>query len=47
MERAAFREIHITGRVPRESDPSGTAATNITAITAEILERLSHLAEAA
>lgn len=47
MERAAFREIHITGRVPRESDPNGTAATNITAITTEILKRLSHLAEAA
>lgn len=47
MERAAFREIHITGRVPRENDPKSTAATNITAITTEILERLSHLAEAA
>jgi chromosome partitioning protein len=47
MERAAFREIHITGKVPRESDPNGTAAANITAITAEILARLSHLAERA
>lgn len=47
MERAAFREIHITGRVPRENDPNGTAATNITAITTEILKRLSNLAEAA
>ena len=47
MERAAFREIHITGRVPRESDPNGTAATNIATITAEILARLSRLAEAA
>lgn len=46
MERAAFREIHITGRVPRESDPNGTAATNITAITTEILQRLSNLAAA-
>lgn len=47
MERAAFREIHITGRVPRENDPKSTAAANITAITTEILERLSNLAEAA
>jgi len=46
MERAAFREIHITGRVPRESDPGGTAAANITALTTEILEHLSRLAEA-
>lgn len=47
MERAAFREIHITGKVPRQSDPHGTAAGNITTITAEILTRLSSLAEAA
>ncbi len=47
MERAAFREIHITGRVPRENDPTSSAATNITAMATELLERLSRLAEAA
>jgi chromosome partitioning protein len=47
MERAAFREIHITGQVPRQSDPTGTAAGNIATISAEILARLSSLAEAA
>jgi len=47
MERAAFREIHITGHVPRQVDPDSAAATNITAISSEVLERLKDLAEAA
>jgi chromosome partitioning protein len=47
MERAAFREIHITGRVPRQIDPNGSAAANVAAVTAELLERISTLAEAA
>lgn len=47
MERAAFREIHITGRVPRQTDPNGSAAANVAAFTAELLQRISTLAEAA
>ena len=47
MERAAFRELHITGRVPRQTDPNGSAAANVTAFMAEMIERISSLAEAA
>ena len=47
MERAAFREIHITGQVPRQSDPQSGAAANITSLTVEVLDRLKSLAEAA
>jgi chromosome partitioning protein len=47
MERAAFREIHITGNVPRQVDSSGGAAANMSSVAAEVLERLKRLAEAA
>lgn len=47
MERAAFREIHITGQVPRQIDPKGSAAQNVAAITAELLEQITRLREAA
>jgi len=47
MERAAFRELHITGQVPRQIDPHGSAAANVAAFTAELLERIATLAEAA
>jgi chromosome partitioning protein len=47
MERAAFREIHITGQVPRQIDPKGSAAQNVAAITAELLEQIARLREAA
>jgi chromosome partitioning protein len=47
MERAAFREIHITGQVPRQTDPSGAAAANVGALCGEVLTRLHALAEAA
>jgi chromosome partitioning protein len=40
MERAAFRAIHITGEVPRQSEPGSGAAKNVTAIAAEVLDRL-------
>jgi chromosome partitioning protein len=40
MERAAFRAIHLTGQVPRQSEPGGMAATNVTAIMMELLEQL-------
>jgi chromosome partitioning protein len=47
MERAAFSEIHITGQVPRQTDPKGGAAANIASLTAEILAQLASLKEAA
>lgn len=40
MERAAFRAIHLTGTVPRQTDPKGTAAQNVAALTKEVLYRL-------
>jgi len=47
MERAAFREIHITGKVPRQIDPNSAASANVAAVTAELLQRIAQLAEAA
>ena len=47
MERAAFREIHITGRVPRQVDPEGSAAVNVAAFTSELLHCMASLSEAA
>jgi chromosome partitioning protein len=45
LERAAFREMHLTGQVPRQADPQGPAAANVQAITEELLARLAALAE--
>ena len=47
MERAAFREIHISGMVPRQKDPSGGPAVNVAAITAELLQSVSRLKDQA
>lgn len=47
MERAAFRELHLTGRAPRQADPRSSAAVNVTAITGELLTNLERLTEAA
>src|SRR5512132_2039788 len=47
LERAAFRELHLTGQSPRQTDPTGTAATNVSAITQELIARLEKLQEAA
>ena len=47
MERAAFREMHITGQVPRQVDPAGGPAANMSAVAVEVLDRLKQLAEAA
>ncbi|MFC3127461.1 AAA family ATPase [Pseudoroseomonas globiformis] len=47
MERAAFREIHITGKVPRQVDPNSAASANVAAVTSELLQRIAQLAEAA
>src|SRR4051794_29505875 len=40
MERAAYREIHITGTVPRQSAPMSAAAINVEAFANEVLECL-------
>jgi chromosome partitioning protein len=47
MERSAFREIHITGLVPRQVDAGSATAANVTALCTELLGRLKDLAEAA
>jgi len=47
MERAAFRDIHISGMVPRQKDPTGGPAVNVAAITAELLESIALLKEQA
>lgn len=46
-ELAAFREMHVTGRTPREVAPQSPAAQNVAAITAELLGKLENLARAA
>ena len=45
MERAAFRDIHISGMVPRQKDPRGGPANNVAALTAELLESIARLQE--
>lgn len=47
IERAAFRELHLTGQTPRQTDPKSAAAANVRAITQELLTRLAALQEAA
>jgi chromosome partitioning protein len=41
MERAAFREMHVTGKAPGQTDPKGAAAANVAAIAEELLVRLA------
>ena len=40
MERSAFQAIHLSGRVPRQTEPHGAAAANITALSNEVMEWL-------
>jgi chromosome partitioning protein len=47
MERAAFRELHITGQVPRQVDPNNGPSANISALAIEVLDLLRRLAKAA
>jgi chromosome partitioning protein len=47
MERAAFRAIHLTGQVPRQEEPKGPAAANVTALMQEVLAQLQVKEEAA
>jgi chromosome partitioning protein len=46
MERAAFRELHLTGIAPRQAAPGSSAATNVTAIANELLAALEKLVPA-
>jgi len=47
MERAAFRELHLTGKTPRQTDANSTAAANVAAISSELISHLEKLAMAA
>jgi chromosome partitioning protein len=47
MERAAYRDIHISGMVPRQKDPKGGPAANVAALAQELLASLEKLQEAA
>ncbi len=47
MQRSALAEFHLTGKVPRQTDPNSGAAQNIAAVTAELLAKLEQLAAAA
>jgi chromosome partitioning protein len=47
MERAAYREIHITGRVPSQDDQTSAASANINAVALELLAHLQKISEAA
>lgn len=47
MDRAAFREMHITGKVPRQIESTGSPAQNVTALTSAILGALTPATEAA
>jgi chromosome partitioning protein len=46
MERAAYREIHITGKVPRQVDPTSGPSANISALAGEVLGKLQNMAGA-
>lgn len=43
MERAAYRDIHISGMVPRQKDPNSGPSANVSALTAELLASLAAL----
>jgi chromosome partitioning protein len=47
MERAAYRDIHISGTVPRQKDPKSGPAQNVSAVAAELLASIEKLREAA
>lgn len=47
MQRMALAEFHLTGKLPRQTDPHGRAAANLAAITSELLVSLEKLTVAA
>lgn len=40
MERTAYRAIHLTGQVPRQTEPKSAASANVTALANEVLQQL-------
>lgn len=46
IERTAYREMHLTGRVPRQDLPKSAAAVDIDNIVNEVLQHLEKIAEA-
>lgn len=44
VERAAFREIHLTGQIPHQKDPDSKASLDVANISNELLENLEKLA---
>ena len=47
MERSAFQAIHLNGKVPRQTEPQGAAAANVTALGNEVMEWLKAVEKAA
>ena len=47
MERNTFRSIHMTGKVPRQSNPTDKAVENVAQISGEVLKHLVRISEAA
>lgn len=47
LQRGALAEFHLTGKLPRQTDPKGSAAANLAVITAELMTYLERLAVAA
>jgi chromosome partitioning protein len=47
MERAAYRDIHISGMVPRQKDAKSGPSANVSAVAAELLACIEKLQEAA
>jgi chromosome partitioning protein len=40
MERSAFQAIHLTGLVPRQTEPNSAAASNVAVLAQEVMEAL-------
>lgn len=40
MERVAYQAMHLTGKVPRQTEPKGGAAENVTSLAHEVLDSL-------
>jgi chromosome partitioning protein len=47
MERAGFRELHLTGQAPRQVSPVSSLTINVRSITHELLANLERMTEAA
>ena len=47
LERVAFREMHVSGRVPRQDNPGSVPAANVAALASEMLAMLLTLSSKA